>query len=115
MKPTDREMTAVHHLADALIEFLLAYEIGHANRWEKPDLEQRLAPPPQPGGDFSQRKLLNSKQATTYLGIGVRTLWTMTAPRGPIPVVRIGNRVCYSIEDLDQFVRDARIMPYKRK
>ncbi|WP_165603685.1 helix-turn-helix domain-containing protein [Planctopirus hydrillae] len=34
---------------------------------------------------------LRPKEAAKALGIGARTLWAMTSPRGPIPCVRIGT------------------------
>lgn len=34
---------------------------------------------------------LRSREAAIALGISARTLWGLTAPRGPIPCVRFGN------------------------
>jgi hypothetical protein len=48
--------------------------------------------------------LLTSKQAATALGIGERLLWSMTAPRGPIPVVRLNRAVRYPLDALRAFV-----------
>jgi hypothetical protein len=34
---------------------------------------------------------MRPRDAAKALGIGARTLWALTAPRGPIPCLRIGN------------------------
>lgn len=34
---------------------------------------------------------LRPREAAKALGIGARTLWGLTAPRGPIPCIRIGH------------------------
>jgi hypothetical protein len=34
---------------------------------------------------------LRPRDAARVLGISTRTLWAMTAPRGPIPCVRVGH------------------------
>lgn len=44
--------------------------------------------------------LLNVRQAAKTLGISVRTLSKYSVPWGPIPVVKIGARTCYHLEDL---------------
>jgi hypothetical protein len=38
---------------------------------------------------------LRPKEAAKALGIGQRKLWELTAPRGPIPCVRVGCCVLY--------------------
>ena len=49
--------------------------------------------------------LINSRQAAMLLAVSERTLWSYTAPRGPIPAVRIGNAVRYSPAALNDYVR----------
>jgi hypothetical protein len=52
-----------------------------------------------------QRLLLKSREAAETLGdISERQLWARTQPRGPIPCVRIGNSVRYSLEALRRFI-----------
>ena len=34
---------------------------------------------------------LRPREAAKALGIGARTLWGLTTPRGPIPCVRVGS------------------------
>lgn len=48
--------------------------------------------------------LLPSHEAANALSICEKTLWSMTEPRGPIPCVRIGRRVLYSVDSLRQWI-----------
>lgn len=43
---------------------------------------------------------LRPKHAAKALGIGQRKLWSLTAPRGPIPCVRVGTCVLYPTDAL---------------
>lgn len=52
-------------------------------------------------------QLLNTKQAATCLGIGVRTLQERVAAR-EIAAVKIGKRVLFDIEDLRAFVKSSK-------
>lgn len=47
---------------------------------------------------------LRPKDAAKALGIGERLLWDLTAPRGPIPCVRLGNAVTYPIHLLEKWL-----------
>lgn len=49
---------------------------------------------------------LRPKDAAKALGIGQRTLWGLTAPRGPIPCARIGSCVVYAIDDLRRWLAE---------
>jgi len=53
-----------------------------------------------------ERLLLTPREAAFQLGISSRHLWRLTAPRGRIPAVRLGRRVFYRPEDLENFVAD---------
>ncbi|MEJ5342066.1 MAG: helix-turn-helix domain-containing protein [Thermogutta sp.] len=53
-----------------------------------------------------ERLLLTPREAAYRLGISPRHLWTLTAPRGPIPVVKLGRRTFYRPQDLENFVAD---------
>lgn len=55
-----------------------------------------------------QPLLVTAPQAARMLGISERTLWSLTAPRGPIPVVRIGRSVRYSLDDLRVWIDEAK-------
>lgn len=122
MKPTPRESAAALRLAESLIEFVLAVEEGVATRRAARPREElrvrvdaaslpqrepdRPAPPPAP-----DLRLLKPREAAQRLGIGARLLWSMSAPNGPIPTVRIGRRVLYSPVDLDQVIERLRTKP----
>ncbi len=47
---------------------------------------------------------LRPREAAKALGIGVRLLWDQTAPRGPIPCVRLGSAVIYPVALLQTFL-----------
>ncbi len=55
--------------------------------------------------DYAQGKmLLGMREAAIILSVSQRTLWARTAPRGPIPAVRIGSRVLYSVDELRRWI-----------
>lgn len=51
------------------------------------------------------RLLLGARDASHALSICEKTLWSLTEPRGPIPCVRIGKRVLYSLDALREWIR----------
>ena len=53
---------------------------------------------------------LRPRNAARVLGISPRLLWSLSAPRGPIPCTRIGGRggaVLYRLADLDAWLQSA--------
>ena len=51
--------------------------------------------------------LLTTREAAALLHCSQRTVWTLTAPRGPIPAIRITPRVVrYEREDLIEFLEE---------
>lgn len=58
----------------------------------------------QAGGNMPVRLLLSQAQAARALSISARTLWSMSQPRGPIPCVRLGGRVLYSLDALRAWI-----------
>jgi predicted DNA-binding transcriptional regulator AlpA len=52
---------------------------------------------------------LRPREAAQSLGISARTLWGLTAPRGPIPCVRLGSgkrrTVLYPTAELEAWLR----------
>ena len=50
--------------------------------------------------------LVSARDAAETLSISERTLWGLTAPRGPIPCVRLGGRVLYSPEALRKWIAE---------
>jgi hypothetical protein len=59
--------------------------------------------------------LLNARHAAKSLSISVGTLRNLTAPRGPIPVVKIGARVCYAVPDLERAIEALKVKPSTAK
>jgi len=53
----------------------------------------------------SPLKLLTVAQAAELLSVSERTLWSITAPRGTVPAVRIGRLVRYELDDLLLYIR----------
>ena len=48
--------------------------------------------------------LLTPREAAQALATSERTLWSLTVPRGPIPVVRFGRSVRYSTTALAAWI-----------
>ena len=44
------------------------------------------------------------KQAAKLLNVSERTLWSLSSPRGPIPVTRFGRAVRYEVEQIKRFL-----------
>ena len=51
--------------------------------------------------------LWDAKTTAKSLSISLRSLWSMTRPRGDLPAVRLGKRVLYDPRDLERMI-DAR-------
>jgi hypothetical protein len=52
--------------------------------------------------------LLTPRAAAAALAVSERSLWALTYPRGPIPVVRLGRAVRYDVRDLAAFIDRAK-------
>jgi excisionase family DNA binding protein len=48
--------------------------------------------------------VVNVRQAAALLGVSERMLWSLTAPRGDLPAVRLGSRVLYRMCDLEAYL-----------
>jgi hypothetical protein len=49
--------------------------------------------------------LLKPSQTARALSISERTLWSITAPRGPLPAIKVGRRgVRYSLRDVEAWI-----------
>jgi hypothetical protein len=55
--------------------------------------------------------LKNLRDAAAFLATSERTLWGLTYPRGPIPCVRIGRSVRYSLAALEKFIQAQEAKP----
>ncbi|MBN2290919.1 MAG: helix-turn-helix domain-containing protein [Pirellulales bacterium] len=53
--------------------------------------------------------LVSAREASRMLGICEKSLWTLTAPRGPIPAVKLGKRILYCPLDLIQFIEAKKV------
>lgn len=51
--------------------------------------------------------LLRPREAAKMLAVSERTLWALTAPRGPIPAAKIFRAVRYRLADLEAFAAQA--------
>lgn len=56
----------------------------------------------------TDKLLLTTREAARALSLCERTLWSITAPRGPLPCVRIGGSVRYSPDDLRAYIESHR-------
>lgn len=117
MNATNRERAAYRALADAMLEVAIALEEGKLAR--SGDRAHPPVPRPQPAPNVvppeaRQPGLLSVPEAADYLSIGHRSLWSMTAPRGPIPSVRFGRAVRYPIKGLDAFIAESGAKPRRR-
>lgn len=60
----------------------------------------------KPAGD-NQALLLTAREAAARLSVSEKTLMRLTAPKGSLPVVRIGKRgVRYTPAAIDQWILD---------
>lgn len=60
------------------------------------------------------RLMLSPREAAYALGVCERKLWSLSAPRGPIPVVRIGRAVRYRTEAIEQWAAEAETTEARR-
>ena len=51
--------------------------------------------------------LVDAVAAAGMLSVSTRHLWSMTAPRGPIPCVKIGCRILFRPESLRRWAAEA--------
>lgn len=121
------EIESTKNLADAIVHWLIAMEEGREQRWARRmndatrvKVAPMTIPPPPPQviavaarTEPIAPRLFSTREATKYWGIGERQMWTVSAPRGPVPVVRFGRSVRHRIEDLEEFISKCRIKPWK--
>ena len=109
-EPTRDEIAASRAFGEALIRLLVAHEEGKRQR--RPPFVQpkatKPAPSPQEDEPEDTKLLLSAKEAARALSISVRSLHTHSKPRGPIPAVRLGGRVLYSMDDLRAWIEQAK-------
>jgi excisionase family DNA binding protein len=110
---TSEEIAAGQELAQAVLHLLAAIEEGRRKRMPP---STPVVPRPAGGPLMGQQKdrpeeaklLLSIRETAQRLGISTKTLWSLTAPHGPIPAVRIGRAVRYSPDDLREWIKQSR-------
>jgi len=55
------------------------------------------------------RKLLTRDEVAAMLGVTVRHLIRMTAPKGPLPCIKIGRRLMFDPLDVAAYIQARRI------
>jgi hypothetical protein len=55
------------------------------------------------------KMLVSTKEAAARLSICPRTLWSISAPRGNLPVVRIGKKMLYHVADLEREIEARKV------
>ena len=56
--------------------------------------------------------LVDARTAARMLSFSERTLWSLTAPRGPIHCIRVSKRgVRYAVADLERFIESHKEQP----
>ena len=111
-QPTSEEITAARALGDAILQFVIACKNGEQaereieyrkERAEREIEERKIArteAEPKPSQD---QRLLSARKVAEILSVSERTVWAISAPRGPLRAVRIGRIVRYRIEDILDF------------
>lgn len=86
------------------------------NRAGKPVAESNGDSPRHPELPFLSHGLplaLRPRDAAKAIGVSERTLWAMTAPRGPVPCVRLGGCTLYPVAALQAWLAAALTKPTK--
>ncbi len=103
MELTSAEVEAAQRLSQAMLQFIVALEQGKRTRKPAPAV-QRI---PEEGVMHEPTELAVSKRkAAEMLSISVKTLWSMTTPRGPIRALRIGRGVRYPLDELRRWISE---------
>lgn len=116
------EEEAVRHFASATLRLLKAIQVSETSRLlaEIRQLTKALprvtAVQPVESSrsqalEESKPLLLNVSQAAKSLSVSKGTLFNLTAPRGPIPAVKMGARVCYAVKDLERAIETLKVKP----
>ena len=56
-------------------------------------------------------RLWNTKQASTYMGVSIRTLFTLTHAPDPLPAFKIGRRVLFEPWAVITYARGREMYP----
>ena len=55
--------------------------------------------------------LLSIREASELLNLCEKSVWNHAAPRGSLPVVRIGSRLLFRREDIDRWIESRVVRP----
>ena len=121
LRATEREIVAARKVADAVTEFLIAWDEGRRLRTpeeSRPQVEVKLPewpPVPRPGPEPSQEpklppadpgQLIGVRELAKLLGCGSRTIYRL-ADSGRMPRPRkIGGLVRWSLMEIRKWVED---------
>jgi len=119
-RPTPEQAAAAHDLGQAMLRFLLALRPEPPKAEKQPPSLRPTPEPPRPtqaATPFARGKevspvgelMVGTREAARLLSLSERTLWTLTAPRGPIPAVRIGRIVRYPVDALRDWVKQSKV------
>lgn len=113
---THEEDEAVRQFAAATLTLLKVAFANDRGRWTQ-ELRRTVAQANRvtaasvPSDAPVEPLVINVRQAAKRLSISTGTLFNLSAPRGPIPVVKIGARVGYAVKDLDTAIETMKIKP----
>ncbi len=109
MQLTEQELTEARRTGEAVVRLIAtiqqASESRRSERMMRRGLVEEGTSVPGSPARFESlpegRLLVNTREAARMLSVSERTLRAMTAPRGPIPVIRFGRAVRYAVEDMN--------------
>ncbi|MDB5344368.1 MAG: Helix-turn-helix domain [Schlesneria sp.] len=67
----------------------------------------RIDSPTLEKSERNEQLLVSTSGAARLLNVSERLLWDMTRPRGPIPCVKVGARILYSVSALREWIAAA--------
>jgi hypothetical protein len=62
----------------------------------------------------SEIDTISAETASRILGVSVRLLYDLSAPRGPIPCFRVGRRIVFNETDVRDYLQSCRSVEIKR-
>lgn len=65
--------------------------------------------------DIEKRRLMTLKEVARLFNVSERTVWANTSPRGPIPVIHIGNSIRYSPDEIQDWIKRQIVKSKDRK
>ncbi|WP_091906764.1 helix-turn-helix domain-containing protein [Chitinasiproducens palmae] len=57
---------------------------------------------------------LNAQEAAAVVGVSARQVYALASPNGPIPCYRIGGRIIFDKDDLNEYLKSCRFIETKR-